>query len=76
MKPKDGVCQACKLEAEDDVYFLLQCVLYQVLRKTLLANKKSKDNFDTNTISQEIIFLKLISEKKNERNSEIRIRLF
>ena len=76
MKPKDGVCQACKLEAEDDVHFLLQCVLYQVLRKTLLANKKSKDNFDTNTISQEIIFLKLISEKKNERNSEIRIRLF
>ena len=32
-----------------------------MLRKTLFAKMKSKDNFDANIISQETLFLKLIN---------------
>ena len=61
MKLQDRVCQTCKLETEDEVHFLLRCPTYHMLRKTLFAKMKSKDNFDANTISQEMLFLKLIN---------------
>ena len=61
VKPKDRVCQTCKLETEDEAHFLLRCPTYQMLRETLFAKMKSKDNFDANTISQEMLFLKLIN---------------
>ena len=61
VKPKDRECQTCKLETEDETYFLLQCPSYQVLRETSFAKMKSKDNFDAYTTSQEMLFLKLIN---------------
>ena len=58
---KDRACQTCKLETEDEARFLLRCPSYQVLRDTLLAKMKSKDNFDGYKLSHEMLFPKLIN---------------
>ena len=39
VKPKDRVCQTCKLETEDEAYFLLRRPSYLVLRDILHENE-------------------------------------
>ena len=71
--PKDRICQTCKLETEDEAHFLLRCPAYQVLRKTLFAKMKSKDNFDANTISQEMLFLKVINPARKSMRERAKL---
>ena len=61
VKPKDRICQTCKLETENEAHFFIQCTSYQMLRYNLFGKMKSKDNIDAYTLSHELLFPTLIN---------------
>ena len=63
--PENRVCRSCKNETEDEFHFLIRCPTYQKLREAFFMQMKKEGNFNSDQISENEIFLRLINPKHN-----------